>query len=417
MNKTARIALLLLFLAPGLAAAQASKHATNVNTRYDVESVSVAGVPDDAIGSVLRSDLNQLVGSKYDPDAADWVAGRLRLRFPDYTFDVKVTKGDQPDHVKVVFQATPRKHHEADLAAGPLLYTTKDGFTGEFVPRIRTHNNYVSFGLVSNANNLLERNTGVVLRYEHHKVGTEKVQVGFEYDYFHPSFQPETTTALTLDPSVPGIYRTRELFEPSVSVLPIPELKFTFGASFQTLQMQYPEPHDQAAHALIFGVQLHHEARMSRRARYSITADYSLRNATSSLESDFLYTRHLFTAEYQLRVRRQTFIARGRAGSISGSAPLFERFSIGSATTLRGWDKFDVAPLGGTRIAYGSLEYRYHALQLFYDFGSVWNDAQSVDMKHSIGIGCAWKNGFFMSLGVPLRYHNVRPVFMFGFAY
>ena len=243
------------------------------------------------------------------------------------------------------------------------------------------------------------------------------MQVGVEYDYFHPSFQPETETALALAPLVPGIYRTREVFAPSISVLPIPDIKVTFGASFQTLEMQYPVPFDQAAHAFTFGVQYRKEVRRSHRLRHSIGADYAVRDASRTLESDFLYTRQWVAADYTLSVRRQDFGFHFQGGHTSGAPPLFERFSIGNATTLRGWDKFDVAPLGGTRLLYGSLEYRYRPFELFYDFGTVWDPAlgQAADWKHSVGIGLHWKNGFFMSLGVPLRYHGVTPTFMLGF--
>jgi hypothetical protein len=53
--------------------------------------------------------------------------------------------------------------------------------------------------------------------------------------------------------------------------------------------------------------------------------------------------------------------------------------------------------------------------QVFYDVGTVWDPGQPVELKHSIGFGFAWKNGLFVSLGIPLRYHSVTPAFMFGF--
>ncbi len=201
----------------------------------------------------------------------------------------------------------------------------------------------------------------------------------------------------------------------SVSVLPMPDLKVTFGASFQTLEMQYPAAHDEAAHAATFGVQYRKEVRPRRGLRHSISLDYALRDATPGLSSDFTYTRHWAAADYLLRAGRQDFEAQFQGGRINGTAPLFERFSIGSATTLRGWDKFDVAPLGGTRLLYGSLTYRYRPFEVFYDFGTVWDTGLSQDWKHSLGAGLAWKNGFFMSIGVPLRFHGVTPVFLAGF--
>jgi outer membrane translocation and assembly module TamA len=415
IQRISRFALALLLLMPAAALAQDEQPQINVNSRYQVESVSIVGVAEAKVSQALRDDMQKLVGGKYDPDAAEDLAGRLRKELHGYSVAVKVKRGEQPESVKVVFEVERIRERRFDITLAPFLYSTKDGFSGALVPGGEAHHNYFSVGLVSSADELLERNSGVMLRYEHRKVGTSMVQVGMEYDYFWPSFQPETEAALALAPWVPGTYDTREVFAPSVSFLPIPDIKFTFGASFQTLAMESPTLHDMAAHSFTFGAQLRRKAGSRHGFRHSIAADYSLRDASQTLESDFLYTRQFVSADYTLGTRRQAFMFRFEGGHISGQPPLFERFSIGNTATLRGWDKFDVAPLGGTRLVYGSLEYRYHPLQLFYDFGKVWDPEQTVEFKHSVGIGLAWKNGFFMSLGVPLKYHAVTPVFMIGF--
>ncbi len=395
----------------------AQEPGVNVNTRYEVESVSVVGIDESRVSQALRDDMQKLVGKKYDPDAAEAIAHRLRKELHGYAFSVKVRRGDQPERVKVIFDAERRVNEHFDLRGSPLLYTTDDDFSFALVPSFDTHHNYFSFGYISDANDLLERNTGWTFRYEHRKVGTSAVQLGLEYDYFHPSFEGETEAALASAPLVPGIYRTREVFEPSVSVLPIPDIKITFGASFQTLEMQYPLPYGQAAHSFTFGVQYRKVLRPRHGLRHSIGADYAVRDATRTLESDFLYTRQSAAGDYTLRVGQQDFVFHFQGGHINGTPPLFERFSIGSATTLRGWDKFDVAPLGGTRLLYGSLAYRYRPFEVFYDFGTVWDPAlgQAADWKHSVGVGFAFKGGFFVSLGVPLRFHGVTPAFLFGF--
>ena len=41
------------------------------------------------------------------------------------------------------------------------------------------------------------------------------------------------------------------------------------------------------------------------------------------------------------RRKHNTFIASGSFGRITGSAPLFERFTLGDSTFLRGWNKYD----------------------------------------------------------------------------
>ena len=60
-----------------------------------------------------------------------------------------------------------------------------------------------------------------------------------------------------------------------------------------------------------------------------------------------------------------------------GRAPLFERFVLGNASTLRGWNKFDLDPLGGDRAVHGSIDYRYRFVTVFYDTGVLWNGSVS----------------------------------------
>jgi outer membrane translocation and assembly module TamA len=416
IQRSSRVALALFLLGPVVALAQEDQAATNVNSRYQVERVSIVGVAETKVSQALRDDMQTLVGNKYDPDAAEALAHRLRKELHGYSVTVKVKRGEHHDAVKVVFEVERIPERSFYIKLAPFLYSTKDGFSGALVPGGETHHNYFSAGVVSSADELLERNSGVMLRYEHRKVGTRMVQVGVEYDYFWPSFEDETKAALALAPWVPGTYDTREVFSPSISFLPIPDIKLTFGASFQTLAMERPILHDEAAHAFTFGAQYRRKAGSRQGVRHSIAADYLVREATATLESDFLYTLQFVSADYTLSTRHQDFMFRFRGGHIDGEPPLFDRFTIGNTATLRGWDKFDVAPLGGTRLLYGSLEYRYRPFQLFYDFGKVWDlGQQAVEWKHSVGIGLAWKNGFFMSLGVPLKYHDITPVFMIGF--
>ncbi len=415
IQRLSRVALVLFLLGPVVALAQEDQTGTNVNSRYQVERVSIVGVAEAKVSQALRDDMQKLVGNNYDPDAADQLAHRLRKELPGYSVTVKAKRGEKHDAVTVVFEAERLRGRSFSITMAPFLYSTKDGFSGALVPSGQTHHNYFSAGVVSSADELLERNSGVMLRYEHRKVGTSMVQIGVEYDYFWPSFQPETEAALALAPWVPGTYDTREAFSPSISFLPIPDIKLTFGASFQTLAMERPILHDEAAHAFTFGVQFRHKVGSRHAIRHSIAADYLVREATATLESDFLYTRQFVSGDYTLSTHHQDFMFRFQGGHIDGEPPLFDRFTIGNTATLRGWDKFDVAPLGGTRLLYGSLEYRYEPFQLFYDFGKVWDPGQAVEWKHSVGIGLAWKNGFFMSLGVPLKYHDITPVFMIGF--
>jgi outer membrane protein assembly factor BamA len=109
------------------------------------------------------------------------------------------------------------------------------------------------------------------------------------------------------------------------------------------------------------------------------------------------------------------FLVRTSAGRITGTAPLFESFSIGNSFDLRGWNKFDVAPLGGARLAYGSVEYRYRPFGVFYDVGAIWDAGQSARVRHGLGFGWFEKDGAFLALAFPVRLNHVTPVITLGF--
>ena len=100
-------------------------------------------------------------------------------------------------------------------------------------------------------------------------------------------------------------------------------------------------------------------------------------------------------------------------GGITGEAPLFERFSLGDSRTLRGWNKYDIAPAGGDRMFHASLEYRYRMLALFLDSGSVWDTGTNRKVRFSTGFGITPGPVFFM-VGFPLNTDEFRAVFTMG---
>ncbi len=118
-----------------------------------------------------------------------------------------------------------------------------------------------------------------------------------------------------------------------------------------------------------------------------LDAGYSLRAATTLLGSNLAYTRHVAHLKYNYSSRTQSVEVTMIAGAIYGQAPLFERFALGDSTLLRGWNKYDLDPLGGNRLAYGSVTYGYHIMRVFYDTGSVWDQGKSPEAKESAGIG------------------------------
>jgi hypothetical protein len=415
-NKTA-VTLILILLCPAWMRAAQQKPDPNVNSRYDVEAVVISGVAESKLSKTLRDDMQKLVGEKYNQEAAEALVKRTRKELRDYSVSFKVKRGDKSEHVKVIFEAEQIRYKRFEFPVPLMIYHSKEGSSGALEVPIDFHHNVFTFGLVDSADELLERNAGFRLRYENRKVGTDIVQLRLDFDGYHQTFNNATQVALAQAPDVPGIYRWRQDFAPSLSLIPHRDLKLSVGTSFQQFQIQYPVTHTMTAYAGTADLQYRHRLRSASGVRQDFSAGYSLRTATKVLDSDLVYTRHFWTADYTLSNHRHTFGAHFRAGLITGTAPLFERFSLGNSFTLRGWNKFDVAPIGGERVTHGTLEYRYRPFQIFYDVGSVWDDGLSAQVRHGLGFGLATRDGFFMSLAFPLRLHDVAPMFMMGLRY
>jgi outer membrane protein assembly factor BamA len=193
-------------------------------------------------------------------------------------------------------------------------------------------------------------------------------------------------------------------------------LTVTVGVSMQRLEPQLAGTGTDAANSFA-GTLRYHRLWNSGDTRQEADAGYSLRTAANALSSDYVYTRHAVKANYQVRRGHHTVAFDMLAGRIAGDAPLFERFVLGNGGTLRGWNKFDLAPLGGDRVVHGSVEYSYQGFQVFYDTGAIWDRGADADAKQSLGVGFgrAGKNGFLLALAFPLRAGGLDPIFIAGF--
>jgi outer membrane translocation and assembly module TamA len=204
--------------------------------------------------------------------------------------------------------------------------------------------------------------------------------------------------------------------EPALVFLITPNLSLSTGVSIQHFQTQFPAARFEAANAVV--TTLRHRRRWQSSgsvAGHELDAGYSLRAATNLFDSDFVYTRHAIDASYSLRFGRQMVIMRALAGSMSGRAPLFERFALGDTRTLRGWNKFDVDPVGGSRVAHGSIQYQCRPVGVFYDTGSVWDRNRPVVARHSVGLTLALgalKDGPYITVAFPIRSGSITPLFM-----
>lgn len=381
----------------------------NINSKYTVESVEL--LPASAAkhaGSAIKSDMGAMVGQKFDQAAIDKLSKRIASEL-HRKVEHRVEKGTQPEHVKVVYDA-PRSI-EADADVTKLAYTSKEGFTGALQSNFDLAGLRVHAGIQSDSDHLLERYAGYNLGASR-RIG-ERVQLNFDFESFHQQWNATTLRALTERPDVPGIYRERYHMSPSVSVVVAEPLTLTFGVDVQHFQTQFPAARFEASNAVT--TTLRYRRRWSSDAsRQEVDAGYGLRAATRTLGSDYVYARHAVTAEYRGQIGESVFSARFLAGAVNGQPPLFERFTLGDSRTLRGWSKFDVAALGGTRVAHGSLEYTFHWVGVFYDTGSVWEYNDKSNVKHSAGIALGGREGFYVAVAFPLRNGSAPPLFILG---
>jgi hypothetical protein len=282
---------------------------------------------------------------------------------------------------------------------------------------------------------LIERYAGWGVGFENRKLGTERLGIKLDYSSYRTQWSPQTLDSA--DSS--EIYRVRRTLEPSVAVAFNRNLYMTAGSSITELEMQSPGEDSRSAHAAIGSLNFS-KPFGGPNALHRIGVAYELRAGTHVLDSDFIYTRHQWDAFYAFRTDKNGDLENMvsialQGGLINGTSPLFERFSLGDTRTLRGWNKFEVAPLGGTRVFHGSLGYRYKMLQLFYDAGAVWDEDQPIRTRQSVGFGlretsgdsketpgrCLEKGDFpgcwFITVGIPIRNAHLEPTISVGIGF
>ena len=407
-----------MLLVGGLLATGRQDSETNVNSRYTVETVTVSGAGwstspavdhDRKISSGLRREIAALVGEKLNPAKLDDLAKRLRKELRARTVEHHVLRGKSPEYVEVVFQVeVPPTRFDASVPK--FLYQNDQGWSGAVEGTATLHNNGFTAGLVSDDDELVERYTGVVARYESEPVLDQRARLRFEFATYHELWNPATLAAAPAS----ELYRTRQEFQPVVTFRVARPLEISFGTSFESLGQQAPGAEALAANAFVAGARYRHE--MEGAFDQVLEADYDLRAGSRALASDFAYSRHRWGFRYRFTHGKHELVDDGWGGVLLGQAPLFERFVLGNSTSLRGWNKFDLDPLGGNRVVHNSVEYHYGVFQVFCDSGAIWDNGQSPVARSSVGVGL--RQGIFsLALAFPLRDGRVDPVFMVGMNY
>jgi len=278
-------------------------------------------------------------------------------------------------------------------------------------------------GALTDGDTLAERFSGVKLKYNRLSLANNRVRLAFEFDAFHEQYDHATLAAL--DSGTPsslgaGAYRSRLNFEPSATFVLAKPLTLTVGLSFEKLEPQLSAARSDSANAVINTLRYHQRWEASDATNKELDAGYSLRAATKMLGTDLAYTRHAVNVRYDYRHDHQSVEVALVAGAIFGQAPLFERFILGNSSTLRGWNKYDIDPLGGNRAVHGSVTYGYHIMRVFYDAGAVWDHGTTPQPRHSTGIGVSsglglfQEGAFLLAVAFPIRQGHTDPVFIAG---
>jgi len=147
-------------------------------------------------------------------------------------------------------------------------------------------------------------------------------------------------------------------------------------------------------------------------AKRGYFASVRLEQSGAWLGGDFDYYEVTAEGRYYLALGDLAVVAvLARAGSIDalrgvpageGAVPFYKRYFLGGATNLRGWGRFEVAPLSGAGLPLGghtmlnfSTELRFPVWSqlggvIFLDGGNVWSDPWSFrvnDMRYNVGPG------------------------------
>jgi len=395
----------------------------NINSRYTIESINFVDHHEYKLSPSALDEIRHLVGGKVNTEALDRLALRIRgeLRAHDVTF--KLTRGAEPESVRVLMNVD-RAGGSFDASVPHLGYNSALGFTGTGQVVSTVGPNAFTFRVLRDSDNLIERVSGIQAIYERPVLANGRIRVGFEFDGYQDQYASATLTALdsTSRPSSlsAGAYGSRLNYEPSATFVLAAPLTLTIGLSFEQLNNLPSAARSEAAHAVVNTLRYHQRWATSGDSTQQLDAGYNLRAATTLLASDLAYTRHLAHVKYNYSSRAQSVEVTVIAGAIYGQAPLFERFSLGDSTLLRGWNKYDLDPLGGNRLMYGSVTYGYHMMRVFYDVGSVWDQGKSPEPKESAGVGVSSglgvfeKGTFLLALAFPLREGRVTPVLIAG---
>lgn len=395
----------------------------NINSRYTIESIKFTDQREYKLSTSALEEIRRLVGAKVSSEALDQLALRIRGELRAHAVTFKLARGATPESVRVLIQVD-RAGGSLDASIPILRYSSALGFTGAGELASTIGPNAFTFRMLRDSDDLIERFSGIQAKYDRLVMANGRISLGFEFDGYEDQYAASTVAALDSGsrPSSlgAGAYGSRLDYEPSATFVLAAPLTLSLGFSFEQLNGLPSAPRSESANAVVNTLRYRQRWSNSGDITHQLDAAYSLRAATTLLGTDLAYTRHLARLKYNYTSRTQSVEVIAMAGAIYGQAPLFERFALGNGTLLRGWNQYDLDPLGGNRLAYGSVTYGYRMMRVFYDTGSVWDQGKSPEPKRSAGVGVSSglgildKGAFLVALAFPLRQGHATPVVIAG---
>jgi surface antigen Omp85-like protein len=388
--------------------------ASNINARYVVEGVELSGIPEEQIGRSLRDRLQALVGRRLDNEEADDLTEDLREELPGHTVSRRIERGSAPGQIRVVFDVQEAPWIPFLPTRSKFIYHTDLGWSGALDIPMGSTSGRVTVGVaMDNKDDLLETYSGFRLRVESLKIGTPRLGAAMEFSKLQSSWQDSTAALVAASPDIPELYRSRLTVEPTLTFAVTPHVRISGGVSFSELESLARPSDSQMASAWIAAIGYDQRWRIDGDSTQKAEARYEVRVGSDALDTDLSYKRHLGRAQYHYQRGPNRVTAGFTAGYISGQAPLFERFSLGDSSTLRGWNKYDLAPAGGERMFHQSIEYSFHYFAVFFDTGSVWTPTTNQRIRTSTGFGFHGDNAF-VTLAFPLDSGDAGARFMMG---
>ena len=170
------------------------------------------------------------------------------------------------------------------------------------------------FFALDTADDLVEEYSGLGVRFETRKLGTERLGASLEWSWFTQSWRNQTLAALALNPGLPGLYDDRTTFTPQATFAITRQLWIGGGVSIvelNPLDSPFSLVESRMANAAVgsLGYSLRHKDTSA--SHHDVDAVLTVRSGLSELESDYTYTRAVGQAEYGYRSGRHRVIVIG----------------------------------------------------------------------------------------------------------